>query len=670
MHRWAGRGVAVGCLLACVGPRAGAQVPPELVPRAASPAAPAVDAPRLRPDESMPPAELEAFVDGTVRLAMDQRHIAGVAVSIVQDGRVVLQKGYGFASFSPARAVDPATTLFRIGSISKTFTWIEVMREVEAGKLDLDAPVNNYLPPALQIPAQGFEKPIRVRDLMTHSPGFEDRALGVLFAADPAKMLPLDQFLERYRPRRVREPGVLSSYSNYGAALAGAIVENLEGVDWQTLVERDILKPLRLGHVTPREPYPARDGFPAPLAPDLAADLSAPMRWVGNAHVERGFEYITPIAPAGAMSASAGDMARYMLMLLGDGTLDGVTIFGPQAARAFRTPLTSLPPEAGALDAGFFDQGLPGGFHGYGHNGATLAFLSNMTVVPALRLGVFVATNTEGGELSDPLPLRIIERFYGPPRAAPKPGSADVAALREYAGEYLTTRRRYGGLEAFLVSLQGRQTISVSRDGYLLAGPGAQRYVPAGKDLFAAADPWAGGPPFLRFEREDGRVTRIALVPIAFERVGALMQRSTLAIAALLTLLTAVGVLIGGLIRRGRRLPASSGQYTAGVLQSLVAVLWLAMFASAVLAAAGAADVANLLYRWPPPAILVASSLALAASVLTFLSVPYLPSVWRGSTRDAGWGVGRKIRYTLALAIFAALGVLLALWGALVPWDY
>jgi hypothetical protein len=241
-----------------------------------------------------------------------------------------------------------------------------------------------------------------------------------------------------------------------------------------------------------------------------------------------------------------------------------------------------------------------------------------MIVVPALHLNVFVATNTEGGgQLSDPLPLRIVERFYAPPRPPPAAASADVRALaRDYAGEYLTTRRRYDGLEGFLLGLQARQTIGVSSEGYLL-GPGGQRYVPAGADLFAAVDPWAGGPPFLRFEREGGRVVRIALVPIAFERVGALMSRSTLTLVAVLTLLTSIGVAIGALIRRGRGLLASSGQYTAGLLQLVIALLWLAMFASAVAVVVGASDATKLIYGWPPPSILLASSFALGASVLT-----------------------------------------------------
>ena len=155
---------------------------------------------------------------------MDEVHVAGGAVSIVQNGRIVLSKGYGFAAFDPVRRVDPDTTLFRIGSITKTFTWIAVMRAVEAGKIDLDAPVNTYLPAQLRVPDEGFEQPIRMRDLMAHAAGFEDRAAGILFGFDPERVPSLEEFLRDYRPRRVREPGALTSYSNYGTALAGAVV--------------------------------------------------------------------------------------------------------------------------------------------------------------------------------------------------------------------------------------------------------------------------------------------------------------------------------------------------------------------------------------------------------------------------------------------------------------
>src|SRR5262249_37316815 len=184
-----------------------------------------------------------------------------------------------------------------------------------------------------------------------------------------------------------------------------------------------------------------------------------------------GFEYITPVAPAGVMSASAGDMSRYMLMLLGDGTLDGVTVFGRRAAEAFRTPMTMTPRELGAMDAGFFEAPLPGGFRSYGHNGGTLSFFTNMTLVPDLRLGIFVATNTEGGsQFSDPLPSRIVERFYGPlPAPPPAPVDDFAEKARVYTGTYLGTRRAYRGLEGFVSRIQGVLTVTSSSEGYLLA---------------------------------------------------------------------------------------------------------------------------------------------------------------------------------------------------------
>src|SRR5688572_1210627 len=424
---------------------------------------------------------------------MDEANAAAVHVSIVQDGRIVLNKGYGFASFDPVRPVDPDTTLFRIGSITKTFTWIAVMRAVEAGKIDLDAPVNRYLPVDLQIPDEGFEQPIRVRDLMTHAPGFEDRFAGILFIFAPERLISLEHFLRDYRPRRVRTPGTVTSYSNYGTALAGAMVATVEKTPWQDLIERDILSPLGLEHTSGREPYPARADLPAPMAERLAGDVSRGFRWNGVAHVPREFEFITQTAPAGVMSASPRDMARYMLLLLGDGTLDGITVFGPAAARAFRTPMTSVPRGVGAFDAGCFEAVEPGGFRSYGHGGATLAFFSNMIVVPELKLGIFATTNTEGGgRVSNALPARVIEHFYAPLRPVPAgPPRELVGSSAVYAGDYLSTRRRYSGLEGFLTRFANAMSVSVTSDGYLLVSGGlgpTQRYVPAGEpDVFRPA---------------------------------------------------------------------------------------------------------------------------------------------------------------------------------------
>ena len=139
---------------------------------------------------------------------MAREHIAGVTVSVVQNGQVVLKKGYGFASLNPQRGRSiPDRTLFRVGSISKTFTWIALMKEVEAGRIRLNQPVNLYLPEKVQVKDQGYDQPVRVANLMDHSAGFEDRALGQLFERDYDRVRPLDLYLRQERPKRVHAPG-------------------------------------------------------------------------------------------------------------------------------------------------------------------------------------------------------------------------------------------------------------------------------------------------------------------------------------------------------------------------------------------------------------------------------------------------------------------------------
>jgi CubicO group peptidase (beta-lactamase class C family) len=622
--------------------------------------------PRLMPNQPIPAAELEAFIDGVVTARMAQDRIAGVAVSVVQGGELRLAKGYGFADLETGRRVDPDATLFRIGSITKTFTYIALMRLVEAGELALDDAVNDHLPPELRIPDEGFDEPIRLRDLLTHQPGFEDRALGVLFAETPGEIRPLGEFLRDTRPARVRPPGELSSYSNYGIGLLGAVIEQATGRRWQGVIEADILAPLGMTRTSPREPYPARDDLPAPMAVPLAQGVAVGYRPAGGGHVEQSFEYITQVAPAGVMSSTASDMARYMQMLLNGGELDGSRIFGARAARAFRTPMTSLPPEVGSWDAGFAEFPTSAGLRAYGHDGATLAFFSSMIIVPELDLGVFVATNTAGGAaLTGSLWVLIEWHFYGPPIPAPLAGAPEQrAAMAEYAGQYLPTRRQYGGLAGFLMRAQAA-TIGVSPDGYLtLSGPqGPQRFVPTGEpDRFRAAN----GPGLIEFERRDGRLV-LPTIGMAFEKAG-LLQSSTILIAlSVLAVLAAIGSLIGVRIRAGRGLPSTRAQRRAGQLLVGAAMLWIASLASLAVFAAGVASNANqLVFSWPTPSIVLFSTLALFAALVSWTAVGFLPMVWRGG---AGWTRWRKLRYSAAVVLFGVLALILLGWGALQPWN-
>ncbi|HEY2661211.1 MAG TPA: serine hydrolase [Caulobacteraceae bacterium] len=625
---------------------------------------------RLSPGESVPPEQLQAFVDGVVRQAMSRDHIAGVTVAVVQNGQVVMKKGYGFAG--PGRAVDPDQTLFRLGSISKTFTWIALMKEAEAGRIRLTAPVNLYLPEKLKVGDEGFKRDLLVRDLMTHSPGFEDRMLGQLFEENPARVRPLFEYLRQERPRRVREAGALPVYSNYGAALAGEAVSYVNGHPFQDLVETEITRPLGLDHTTFREPYPARSDLPAPLKTSLAADLSTGYRWAQGGYKAEPTEYLTHVAPAGAVSSTAGDMARYMLMILGGGQLDGTTIYNADTARGFRTTLQTSAPGVNGWDDGFMEFALPGGYRGQGHGGDTLWFHAGMVTVPALNLGVFVGTNTDTGPgLAHALPEQIVGRFYAPPQAEPRAGSPSLAQDREtYAGTYVDDRRPYGGLGKFALMLISQLKVSVTPDGRLLTTGGGrtQAWTPDGDSgRFLAVD----GPQVSAFDVKDGRAQRwyAPSGATAFDRVGPLLQTPTLIVLAALTLLASIAVMVGQFTRDPREFRQTTSQSRANLVQATIAVLWIFSLVTFAAWGVGAQDQPHVILHWPGPFLLVASACALVAALLTLLTLVMSPWLWRGGRRLDSWSAGRKLGFTATTLIFTAFSVVLGLWGALEPWS-
>jgi CubicO group peptidase (beta-lactamase class C family) len=617
---------------------------------------------RLSRDQPIPPMALEALVDATVRQAMERDHIAGVTVAVVQDGKVVLEKGYGFADVARRRPVDPDRTLFRVGSISKTFTWLMTLNAVERGRMSLDAPLNTYLPPKLRIPDHPGYRQVRLRDTMTHTPGFEDLPLKHLFLRDPARLLSVDDDLATYRPARVYPPGEVGAYSNYGAALTGDALAHVEGGLWPDVLEAEILKPAGMDHTTGRELYPPRAGLPAPMSADLARDVSQGYRWTGADFTADPFELVGGSAPAGAISSTAGDMARYMTLLLAGGVIDGRMIYGPATAAAIRTPMREFPGDA-AIDGGFFQSPLGGGLISYGHDGATMDFHSNLMIVPALRLGVFVAANTEGEHtLADALPALIVRTFYAAPQA---PLAATPAVLKDaglYRGEYLNTRRPFHGLEAFAMGFLTTQ-VSVAAPGYLVVG--TERFVATGAPgMFQDADhPWVK----IQARTGPGQTTKLLFGGGELWLADWVHQTRTLGLLALLTMVASAGILFGLASPARWRLPQTRWQRLAGALRGLAALLWLfPVPAFALKLQSALADQSTVVYGWPGPLVTAASAAALAAAMLSWVAAALTPFAWAGR---GGWSPWRKLRFTATILPLAAFGLLLATLGALQPWN-
>jgi CubicO group peptidase (beta-lactamase class C family) len=233
--------VAAAALLSIVGVGAAAQQASDLVPQLRPDASEAPSLPALPIGEStgqpqLTKQDVDSWLDGFMPYALHTGDVAGAVVVVVKNGKILTKRGFGYSDVAKREPVDPDTTLFRPGSVSKLITWTAVMQQVEQGRIDLDADINTYLD--FHISGLGG-KPITMRQLMTHTGGFEDHAKNLMFY-DVEHLQPLGEYLKAWVPDRIFAPGTTPAYSNYGAALAGYIVERVAHQPFDDYVEQHI----------------------------------------------------------------------------------------------------------------------------------------------------------------------------------------------------------------------------------------------------------------------------------------------------------------------------------------------------------------------------------------------------------------------------------------------
>ena len=406
------------------------------------------------------PAKLEAFMDGVIYSQMDENNIVGVTLAVVQDGEIILSKGYGYADRENRIPVDPAETLFRPGSTSKLLTWTAVMQLIEQDLIDLDADVNEYLDFKIPDRLHGRDEsdapgPVTMRHLLTHTPGFEDRGEG-LFVLDPEEVLTLEDYLKKNIPARVFPPGEVMAYSNYGTALAGYIVELLSGMPFAEYVEKNIYGPLGMERSTFRQPLPE----------DLAPYMAEGYNFFNGTYYRGSFEYISAL-PAGSMSGTAEDMARFMIAHLQKGYYEGERILEESTAREKHSRQFSKHPQQDGMTFGFIEQSI-NGRRVINHGGNTFLFATGCYLVPEENVGLFVSYNGGLGWEREFLFTAFMDRYYSAPVAdklTPPEGSRErTAAL---AGEYLPNRANFTSMEKLFGLLSGVR-VGVDQDGYLL----------------------------------------------------------------------------------------------------------------------------------------------------------------------------------------------------------
>lgn len=394
-------------------------------------------------------SDTEAFLDGIVPLQLADQDIAGATVSIVKDGKLLFAKGYGYADVAGKKPVVADETTFRPGSISKLFTWTAVMQLYEQGKLDLDKDINEYLD--FKIP-EAFGQPITLKNVMTHTAGFEEQTKD-LFAYDRDGPN-LGEYLKNHIPKRIFPPGKIPAYSNYATSLAGYIVERVSGQPFNQYIEQNIFKPLGMN----------RSSFAQPLPPELAGLLSK--GYALASEDPKPFEVIGPF-PAGSLSTTATDMAKFMIAHLQDGRGTGdAQILKPETARLMHSRLFALDPAAKAMAYGFYEETS----HNHriiGHGGDTVLFHSDSHLILDAGIGFFISYNSAGKGGSSPRSIiwdAFLDRYfpYTPPeQPALDTAKADAAAA---SGTYMISRRGEGSF-VMLLGLLGEAKVSANADG-------------------------------------------------------------------------------------------------------------------------------------------------------------------------------------------------------------
>ena len=415
--------------------------------------APTAPAPTSSPAPALTKQDFEAFLDALIPSQLQTRNIAGAVVSVVKDGQVLLQKGYGYADFEAKKSVIADQTLFRPGSISKLFTATAVMQLVEQGKLDFDRDVTDYLD--FPIP-KTYPEPITLRRLLTHTAGFEE-TLKNLFVAREGDMKPLRTYLVDQMPARIFPPGKIPSYSNYGFTLAGYIVERISGEKFERYIENHILKPLKMNNSSFDQPPPSQ------IAPQMSKG------YLNATKKPRDFEFVEA-APAGALSTTAADMTRFMLAFLQDGTVDGVAILKPETVRLMQTRQFELNPMICGLGVTFMEYWL-NPVRVIGHGGDTVYFHSDMVLVPDAHVGYFLSYNSLGKNVGGgrgEVQRAFMNRYFpsqGDPKSQVDPNTARTDG-QAVSGVYEGTRRSQTTFLR-LISLLDQFSVKSDKDGVL-----------------------------------------------------------------------------------------------------------------------------------------------------------------------------------------------------------
>jgi CubicO group peptidase (beta-lactamase class C family) len=644
-------------------------VQPTLIPKPSPVEAPKAEFAPVPSSVSGQSAELtaqdvNAWLDGYMPISIGKNDIPGAVVVVVKDGQILTSRGYGFSDVEKRKPVDPHATLFRPGSISKLFTWTAVMQQVQAGKLDLDEDVNEYLD--FKIPPRDG-KPITLRNIMTHTSGFEEQVMD-LIAVDQKKYVPYDEILKRWAPKRVYDPGTTPAYSNWATALAGYIVSRVSGEPFEQYIQNHVFAPAGMKLATFAQPLPAN------LKPYMSEG------YLPGKDKPYGYEYVG-VAPAGSLAASGDDMGRFMIAHLANPS----PLLNPQTKALMHTTANTPIPGLQSMSLGFYQSNI-NGHRVDSHGGDTVAFHSDLHLFLNDGVGLYVSFNSPGKQgaahaLRNALLEEFADRYFPAPADNRK---LDAKAAREnaekLAGTWSTSRRSFStfiGITDFI----SQTKVGVSKDGEplvadaLFSGLNGQprKWVAVGPMLWRDANSHET----LGAKVVDGKAVRFSLGSVApiivwdrtpwYQDSAWLLPLTYLSLAVLF--LTMLFWPVRAVVRRrygstigleGRELQAYRASRIGATAIFLTLVGWIVMISTMF------GDL-NYLSGSFLPVVLTLQAITFFAFIGGFLATLwYAVTVWR---RKGGWKATWKAKaWSVLLVISAATILWIALVYHLIGW--
>jgi CubicO group peptidase (beta-lactamase class C family) len=597
------------------------------------------------PSADVTPASLDEFKAAAARI-VEEAGLPGAGLTLVRASGIEWAGGLGVADRVTGRPID-GDTLFRVGSVSKSFVAMALVQLYEDGQLDLDAPVAGIVPEVrIDNPWEATE-PVRVRHLLEHTAGFDDMHFNEIYVLDGGPDRPLDEVLLRNpASRRVRwRPGTRMAYSHPGYAVAGRVVEAVAGKSFDSFIRERIFTPLAMTTST------------------FSGDVDAPALAQGY-DTRSGPPVVrrrTHLRPAGALHSSPRELGLFVEMLLNWGELRGGYVIDPEYLSNMEWPRTTAAAKAG-VRAGYglgIHSTIDLPYHVLGHHGGSDGFLSAYGYSPSRDVGFVVLLNgayaPEALTQLSSLAIRYLKRDV----AAPRPESMDVApdALRRFEGYYHDANPRHAILEAVEFPLGGR-TVRLT-DGRLVMTPvfGASApLVPVNDAVFRAEHEVAAS---LAFTEVQGRPVLAGANLYAEKRARWPVEvlRGSL-LAAIVCI--AIAPLIGASYAWRRRERGGVGTGGLGTIWTLALLAFASIFGLA-----SASPVTSLATASGPALVLLGASIV--HPLAAFALLPLTAAAWvRGLRGRLGW-------FAAAIAgAHAGLAVYLGWWGlvAFRSWTY